>query len=203
MTIPPGHTQQSVLEAIERSVAILAPSFVFGPYDLDDVRQQARLYALEVLETDKYDASRPLANFLYTHIRNRLINLKRDKLHRTDVPCKRCHDGDFCTDGGPCKVYSEWRARNSSKANLMRPIALDHVADERERRTRTESTVHGDVETAELKRLIDERLPVELRADYLKMLGGVTIPPARRRAVEAAVKGILKGELEWPANEDD
>jgi DNA-directed RNA polymerase specialized sigma24 family protein len=181
MTIPPGHTEQSVLDAIERSVAILAPSFVFGPYDIDDVRQQARLYALEAIEGGKYDPSRPLENFIYTHCRNRLINLKRDKLHRTDVPCRRCHEGDFCTADGVCKVYSEWRARNSAKANLMRPVALDRVADEKERRTRTDSTAEGDVQAAELKRLIDEKLPVELRADYLKMLGGVSIPPARRK----------------------
>jgi DNA-directed RNA polymerase specialized sigma24 family protein len=203
MTIPPGHTEQSVLDAIERSVAILAPSFVFGPYDIDDVRQQARLYALEAIEGGKYDPSRPLENFIYTHCRNRLINLKRDKLHRTDVPCRRCHEGDFCTSDGVCKVYSEWRARNSAKANLMRPVALDRVADEKERRTRTDSTAEGDVQAAELKRLIDEKLPVELRADYLKMLGGVSIPPPRRKVVEAAVKDILRGELEWPENEDD
>jgi len=40
MNLPRGYTEQQVLEAIEVVVNSLAPSFVFGFYDLEDVRQE-------------------------------------------------------------------------------------------------------------------------------------------------------------------
>src|SRR5690348_1481836 len=111
MTVPPGMTEAEVLEAIEKAVNALASSFTFGIYDIDDIKQQGRLYALQALATEKYDPSRPLPNFLYAHIRNRLINLKRDKLHRNDPPCKECASGEPCQPDGHCKKFLEWRKR--------------------------------------------------------------------------------------------
>ncbi len=42
--------------------------------------------------------------------------------------------------------------------------------------------------------LIDEYLPVELRAAYLQLRAGKAVPKAQRRAVEAAIKEILGQE---------
>src|SRR5262245_57832295 len=147
MILPPGKTEAEVLAAIDKAVNTLAPTYVFGPYDIDDIKQEGRRHAIEVLAKGVYDPTRPLENFLYTHIKNRLINLKRDKLRRNDAPCRRCHDGDPC--GGPgsyCATYREWLARNNAKANLMRPLDLGNIADEREKRTRVNSTAHQDAE---------------------------------------------------------
>lgn len=192
MKVPEGKTEAEVLAAIEKAVGILGPSFVFGFFDVEDVRQQGRLYALEVLERECYDPARPLENFLYSHVRNRLINFRRDKLRRNDPPCRRCHAGDPCgPDGEPCARYAGWAGRNRSKSNLMRPLGLDRVADEGERRTRVGSVAEGEAEVAELLKRIDEGLPAELRASYLQMRAGVAVPKARRLVVEAAVKEII------------
>jgi hypothetical protein len=192
MNLPHGKTEAEVLLAIEKAVNILAPSFVFGYFDLDDIKQQGRVYALQALAAGGYDPSRPLENFLYAHIRNRYINLRRDKLRRSDAPCLRCHAGDPCgEDGQTCRRYDDWLARNQAKANILRPLDIEHIADERERRARVASTVCEDAERDELLRRIDEQLPVELRSSYLQMRAGVSIPRARRLVVEAAVKEIL------------
>lgn len=202
MKIPPGLTEAEVLSAIEKAVNILAPSFVFGYYDLEDIKQEGRLQAFKVLETEKYDPSRPLANFIYAHIRNRYINLLRDKLRRNDPPCQRCHEGCFCEPDGPCEQYAAWKERNCTKANLMRPLDLAHVADENERHTRIESTVVNDVEIDEIVQLIDTHLPIELRATYLQMREGVSVPKAKRQLVEDEVRNIIRGSVEWNENEE-
>jgi len=189
MNLPPGYTEQRVLEAIEKAVTILAPSFVFGYYDLDDIKQEARTFGLQCL--DKYDVSRPLENFVYTHIRNRLINLRRDKLRRNDAPCEKCHNGTTCNEGHYCEKYQVWLDRNLAKANIMRPLDLNYISDEGEHKTKLDSTVCEDVEIQELCRLVDEKLPVDLRAAFLQMRAGVSLPKAKRQEVELAVKEIL------------
>lgn len=203
MKIPAGHTEATVLAAIEKTINVLAPTFVFGFYDIDDIRQYGRLKALEVLEKETYDPGRPLENFLYTHIRNRYINLWRDKLWRNDPPCKGCHNGKPCNDGVVCVKYAAWKNLNQAKSGLMRPLDLANICDERERRTRIQSTASDDVEITEILHLIDEKLPVELRTTYLQMRDGVSIPKAKRTEVEQAVKDILREANCSSSNEDD
>ncbi len=202
MVIPPGHTEATVLEAIERAVGVLAPSFTFGYFDVDDIRQQGRVFAIEILEKETYDPSRKLENYLYTHIHNRLCNFKRDNFRRNDPPCPPCHRGEWCEEGGPCSKYSAWKKRNAAKSNLMRPLDIEHVHDEHEPGTRTPSTVEDDVQLQELLRMIDQDLPVELRQSYLQMRAGVSVPKARRLQVEKAVSEILKGEVGCPSEDD-
>lgn len=203
MKIPPGHTEGTVLAAIEKSVTILAKSFVFGPYTLEDMRQQARLLGIQALEKAKYDPKRPLENYLYRSIRNGLINFQRDKLRRNEPPCAKCHAGENCGEyGQQCVRYADWFKRNRSKANILLPVDLSNICDEHEPRTRLPSTVCEDAELNEMLLLIDEHLPIDLRGDYLKMRDGVSIPKARRLLVEAAVKDILKDALEWPSEDD-
>ena len=73
--------EEQVLTAIENVVNALARNFRFGYFDTDDMKQQGRMYALEGIP--KYNPEvGPLENFLRTHIRNRFINLKRNKLTR-------------------------------------------------------------------------------------------------------------------------
>lgn len=201
MKLPEGKTEAEVLDAIEKAVRLLASSFVFGYYDIDDIRQQARLFGFQAL--DKYDPSRPLANFIYVHIRNRLVNFKRDRLRRNDAPCLACREGRYCgPDGEPCKRFADWRTRNNAKANLMRPVGLDHVSDDKESATRSVDPVYESVAAKELLQLVDEKLPLELRVDYLKMREGVTLPKPRRQEILDVVKDILKEGGAWPENED-
>lgn len=197
MKVPKGYTEATVLECIEKAVALLATSFTFGIYGVEDVAQEGRLMALEVLERERFNTSLPLAPFLFAHIRNRLINLKRNKFRRTDSPCLLCHRGNACgPDGQICDRYRDWKQRNQSKASLMCPGDLDNIPDEHEKRTHTDSTVISESAKNELVEMIDRKLPVELRASFLQMRAGVIIPKARRLQVEAAVKEIIGDALE-------
>ena len=47
------------------------------------MKQQAAIFALEGLE--KYDNKRPLENFLWTHVRNRLFNYKRETIIKDPI----------------------------------------------------------------------------------------------------------------------
>jgi hypothetical protein len=193
--IPAGHTEESVLEAIYKVVNYLAPGFVFGHYGLDDVKQEGVVMALELLEKETYDPSRPLENYLYIHLSRRYINFKRNKLTRCDAPCASCHAGQPCTPSGVCQKYSEWKARNRAKANAMCPQDLHNISDEKEDACRVHSSVVEDAEISELTKLIDKELPVGLRAAYLQMRAGVPVPKAKRLEVEEAVKIIVGGAL--------
>lgn len=195
MNLPPGVTEQQVLDAIENAIRILGPSFTFGIYDIDDIRQEAMLEGFRVMQ--RYDASRPLDNYIYTCLRNRLIRLKRDKLRRNDPPCQICHQSQgnrsLHDDGQFCPKYLAWKKRNEAKANLMRPFDLDHAIDFGENNTRLESDAVEQAELKETLALIDANLDVNLRATYLQMRAGKSVPKARREAVENAVREILRG----------
>ncbi len=199
MKVPPGYTEKQVLDIIEQTVSILARSFVFGYFDVDDIKQYGRMYALELLEKETYDPKLPLQNYLHTHVRNRLCNLKRDKFRRTDAPCVTCHEGNYCTGTGEaCPRYKAWFERNSRKANLMRPLDLNE-----ERTTRSPADcVSEEAEQNELFRLIDEKLPLDLRSSYLKIKAGVSVPKAQRERVEQAIREILC-EPKASVSEDD
>lgn len=192
---PPNKTQAEVLAAIERVVGILAPSFAFGFYDVEDIKQEGRMAAMKKLY--KYDPTRPLENFLYAVVRSRLINFKRDKFKRSDPPCKECHAGlpcPTCSGDGPCKKYKVWLRLNTTKAALVQTLDLDNISDEKERHTRSESEALDTVVGEELLERIDRDLPVELRSYYLQMRAGVAIPKAKKHEVVEAVRRILAGD---------
>ena len=71
------------------------------------MKQQAAIFALEGLE--KYDNKRPLENFLWTHVRNRLFNYKRDNYQRPDKPCLSCvfYDAHCATSTNQCNEYDD------------------------------------------------------------------------------------------------
>lgn len=203
MIYPPNYTEEEVLAIIEKVVGDVSPRYVFGHWDIDDIKQHARLEIIEnalpkykpVSDTGK---TQPLANFLYRHVRNRLNNLKRNKFHRSDPPCKKCSDTAMAgvkrgphRNGEFCKPYLDWARRNACKANLQRPADLEGVSEEQESALRGQEDVPNSVALAEALSLIDQELPIELRSTYLQMRAGMTVPKAAKRQVEQAVKEIL------------
>lgn len=190
MKVPEGKTEAEVLAAIEHVTDSLAPRFVFGYYDLDDIKQDCRLEALKLLADDVYDPSRPLANFLYPHLHNRLCNMIRNKFRRNDPPCRRCYDGDYCTQYGMCRKYEEWLVRNDSKANIMCPVHMEGVS-EHYFSAKKEGEAELAAEKNEILMIIDKKLPLELRADYLRMKDGVHVAKSRREAVMKELKRIV------------
>ena len=195
MWIPPNHTEEEVVAIIDRVVSKVAVKFKFGYHDLDDMQQQARLFALECLP--RYDSNRPLENFLWVHVHNRLFNFKRDNYERPSVPCHTCPLFDKSLRNG-CQKYSDkvectpfkhWFTRNSAKKNLMRPVELEVVCSEHE--SHHKDIVIDDVIMKEITDIINIHLDVGLRSDYIRLKYGLRIPKYKRLLVETAVIDIL------------
>ena len=118
MKIPEGMTEEDVLSSIDRVANGLAYKYKFGYYGVDDMKQEARLLAIEGLE--RYDSSRgKLETFLWTHVSNRLFNIKRNKYSRPDKPCFDCplnaYDPDCKNSINQClqSIPSSHRSRTS------------------------------------------------------------------------------------------
>lgn len=157
----------------------LSYKFKFGYHDVEDMKQQAAIFALEGLE--KYDGVRPLENFLWTHVRNRLFNFKRNNYQRPDLPCKICpfydkhlkQSTNQCTKFGDkldCKEFKSWNDRNESKKNIMQ---LNYIPDH--------NTVNDDnyslsfIEDKEILDYIEIHISKEHRESYLKLKHGSKI----------------------------
>ena len=122
--LPHNIDEKEFVEILHRIVKKLGYKFIFGYHSFEDMYQQAAIFAIEGLE--KYDSSKPLENFLWTHLRNRLFNFKRDNFKRPDKPCLNCplYDKDYAVSDNQCSKYSQvldcslykkWYIRNSSK----------------------------------------------------------------------------------------
>lgn len=200
--------EEEMVRVIQDVARRLAPSFVFGYHTRQDIEQQGLLFALEAIDDrDKetgeplYDAARPLANFIHIHIRNRLSNYKRDNYIRMEPPCSCCDP--FSPPPAPCRKWQDWHDRNFTKQNLMRPLDVSSISDEGERGMALASEVEDEACGNELETLIDNNLPVDLRADYQRMRSQVMIPKARRQRVREAVATIARqaGYLPHPEEE--
>lgn len=182
MIPPSGYTEKQVISTIDNIVNMVAPSFKFGYFGIDDIKQEATLCALKALP--KYDARRPLENFMYRHIKNRLLNLMRDKYRRNDPPCKTCHkslEGSTShKDKKYCKKYLSWQARNVDKQRIMSPRDMSMLSDVHEKNTKFYDDGYNNVEIAELLTIINRELDVELRATFLQMKAGENVPKNKR-----------------------
>ena len=183
--------ESEVILALTKAINLLAPSFTFGYYDIEDIKQEAYIFGLESLA--RYDRSRPIENFLYSHIKNRLINFKRDKYHRTDPPCKSCHENIKCTNDDYCDKYRAWKKRNSSKQNLMRPLDIHSICDDKEKNAHSKKSVVDDAHTSECIKLIDLHLSVELRSIYLRIKSGESVSKIKREKLEEEIRRIING----------
>ena len=164
-----GVSEAELRHAVEIVCYRLTAKFRFGYHDLEDMRQEAYILALEVLRSGKYDSNRPLTTFLYVHIHNRLYNFKRRHYARLTPPCARCPLSAFlaepsgnaphiptggCCSAFPelscCSLYSAWETRNNAKRSLM---AVSEGAD-------VESSPKGEsMETTEYLNYIEEMMP--------------------------------------------
>lgn len=201
MIVPQGMSEPEVLEIIDRVAVRLCRKFKFGYHDVDDMKQQAKLFALECMDSETYDSSRPLENFLWTHVRNRLFNMKRNKYERPDKPCFTCplydphcrastNECEAFPDKMECTLYHGWINRNAAKKNLMCPIDLGEVRDEHEDNMKVADHVE-EIGNKEIWDLIDKHLEVGLRADYIKIKNGIKVPKNKRTKVEEAIIAIM------------
>lgn len=170
-------SEERLLEAIDLITRKLSYKFKFGYHELEDMRQQISIFAIEGLE--KYDHTRPLENFLWTHVRNRLYNFKRDNYQRPDKPCITCPlfdqhcanpamDCTKYTNKQECSVYRSWYKRNNTKKNLM---YLNTIEDLKEHLP-NQANNRENAANKEIMSLLEEKLQGEHRTVYLKLKYG-------------------------------
>ena len=195
-------TEAEVISIINKIANRLAYKYRFGYYSIDDIKQQARLIAWTGLV--KYDNIRPLENFLWTHIRNRLHNYKRDNFERPDKPCYNCPLKAYLKNTNSCKIYEDmlecnlyhtWINKNSIKRNLMEPIGFDEVDDENENNMHNDDEIVSTVANKEIYDIIDKYLPLVFRKDWLLLNRNARIPKQRRLKLEEAIKKIFREHI--------
>lgn len=178
MQLPPGLTEQDFLAAVERVIAILAGPFTFPGYSRDDVAQEIRMEAIRVIA--RYDPwpdadgrpTQPLDNYLFRCSLNFCIRLRRDRLRRTDAPCRDCNN-DVPHDPTPrCAQQAAWKRRQDRKANLQSNGVRADMPEMTDRGPNPADEAGG----RELLDLLDRRLPVELLpqlADFPDLQGSL------------------------------
>lgn len=158
---PSGVCEADFIVAVSDVVRQLSHKYSFGIYSEEDLLQEGYEWALRAIH--RYDARRTrLFNFLYSHIRNRLFNLRRDKLERLTPPCSRCPLNAFvnnvCTlysdDLEECTHYSKWITRNNAKRSLMVATQLDEPSN-RETKSPLEILAMSE-RIGELRELLDD-----------------------------------------------
>ena len=189
-------TEQELLDTIDVITKKLAYKFKFGYHQIEYMKQQISLFALEGLKN--YDYKRPLENFLWTHVRNRLFNFKRDNYQRPDKPCKTCpfydphlkKSDNECSEfknKNDCELYNAWFIRNASKKNLMYLNTIEEIKDYLPNKIDfTTSVDNTDIITK-----IEENLNGEHRQIYLKIKMGIKIPKNDLDKLVLKIKEIL------------
>lgn len=190
-----GINEKDFLQAINNVTTKLAYKFRFGYHEIEDMKQQATVFAIEAM--DKYDKTRPLENFLWTHIRNRLFNFKRDNYQRPDKPCLTCPEYDphlqnssnECkkyTDKTCCDLYSCWFNRNSAKKNIMDTKNINDLP------LCASQDFRQDLSNQEIVRILDENIPASHRENYLKLKYGSKISNIDKKNLYQVINEILK-----------
>lgn len=181
------------LDIIDRVVSRLAPKFKFGYYEIEDIEQEGRIFALEALE--KYDSERPLDNFLYAHVHNRLFNLKRKEYFRPNKPCDSCPlliKGE-CTgfdNMEHCIPYKKWADKKEVKKNL---------ADSAPNIPQDLSFVHSNytdvdlmIDGKNLYKIVDAEMPIKFRQDWIKFCNNTKLAANKKKALLEVAKAILE-----------
>lgn len=184
----------TVIDNISRK---LAYKFKFGYHEHEDMKQQITVFALEGLKN--YDGVRPLENFLWTHVRNRLFNYKRDNYQRPNKPCLTCPLYDphgqasksQCSkyiNKNDCELYENWSKRNDAKKNLMYLTGVEDFS----LISKTHNTnFNENIANKEILDILDQKLHGEERELYLKYRGGSKLNKADMNKLLAKIRFIL------------
>lgn len=198
--LPNNVDEEEFLRVLDIISQKLAYKFHFGYHSIEDMKQQAAIFALEGLK--KYDNSRPLENFLWIHVRNRLFNYKRDNYQRPDKPCLSCRfydkhcnkSSNQCTEfknKDDCEEYNAWYKRNNNKKNIMKPSALDDIGENFFVK-RNETSVPEQAEFNKLIELLDKHIPAQYRETYLKLKHGDKVYKADLEKIVLVIQEIIK-----------
>lgn len=200
MKLPSNYTEAQFIETFDQVIKKLARKFVFGNREESDIYQEAFIIAMQGLE--KFDGKRPLANFLYIHIRNRLCNYKRKHYMRKEPPCTRCPlkafiKPDKCSrydDMMDCDLYERWHKRNIIKRNLTNTLEYGQVihGDTTEENMKYSLDLGGGIDKQEITNLLNKELPARFRKHYTMLINGIKIQKKDEEALKLEIIKILK-----------
>ena len=168
MEIPEGLDETYVTGVITKIARRLAPKYVFSGYEVEDIEQEA--FLIGVMGLEKYDPSRPLENFMYTHINNRLKTFKRDNYYRMDY-------------GTSAQKIQD------RKKNLIEPVSIDNIYS-----ICASDHTSDDAHLSEMLDLIDRKLPNHPRSDYLKLQANAPLPKGRKANIVEVIEKIINGD---------
>lgn len=201
-------SDEEFLEVLDKITKKLAHKFKFGYHNVEDMKQQAAIFALEGMKN--YDYKRPLENFLWTHVRNRLFNFKRNNYQRPDKPCLTCplYDPKYkvsynqCSkflDKNDCDPYKSWSKRNDSKKNIAKPSCVDDLS--------LLISSSNFNENYELISFLDNNIQSEYRSIYLKLKHNYKISKSELNKLKNHIAEIMEEKgwksTEFPKNEDN
>jgi len=201
-------SEEEFLKVLDNIGNRLANKFRFAYHEIEDMKQQAAIFAIEGLEN--YDNKRPLENFLWTHVRNRLFNYKRNNYQRPDKPCLKCplFDKNFqnsvsgCSkfrDKNDCEPYKAWSNRNESKKNIMQPSFIED-----ESQLVKPSGLNNFIENKEIIQFLDNSIESDYRESYLKLKHGVKLPKQQLIKLQNHIKELMiKNNIQNPYEEKD
>jgi hypothetical protein len=192
----PTVDENELLKVIDIITKKLAYKFKFGYHDIEDMKQQISIFAIEGLKN--YDHKRPLENFLWTHVRNRLFNYKRDNYQRPDKPCYSCplYDPHLVKSFSGCEKYStkndcdlyeSWSKRNDTKKNLMHLNTIDEIKDF----PNTFSICSTNIDNKEIFEILDDKLTGDDRMTYIKLKTGSKVPKSDIEKLSQKIRQIL------------
>jgi DNA-directed RNA polymerase specialized sigma24 family protein len=191
-----GVSEEDFLKVLDNIANRLSHKFRFAYHDIEDMKQQAAIFAIEGLE--RYDNSRPLENFLWTHVRNRLFNYKRNNYQRPDKPCLTCplYDKAYkcslnqCskyTDKNNCDLYKAWSKRNDTKKNIMQPSYI-----EEDTHPTPDKDLSSFIQNKELIQFLDQNIQTEYREIYLKLKHGTKIPKQQLEKLKIHIFNLME-----------
>jgi len=193
-------SEEEFLIVLDNISKRLAHKFRFAYHDIEDMKQQAAIFAIEGLE--KYDNKRPLENFLWTHVRNRLFNYKRNNYQRPDKPCIGCpffdknltQSTNQCSkfsNKNDCDLHASWSKRNEAKKNIIQP---SHMEDDSYYKSKGDFNLN--IQNQELIKFLDDNIETEYRENYLKLKHGVKVPKQQLNKLRKHIASIMENK-QW------
>lgn len=161
-----GYTEEEVLSIIEELSTVYANKYAFSYYSVDDLRQECFIMAVEGLH--KYNGEFALRNFLSVHLRNRILNLKRKILKRTEKESTRF---------------------DQAKTLIVSPINIDDVSSDTEASLQTEQK--SNLYYEEMVNILNNELPPDYRLYLLKLYSGQKISKFHKDRLKTMAQEIL------------
>lgn len=197
-------SEEETLKIIRSVSRVIGPKFKFPPHENEDMIQYGIMIGIQGLEDYDPDLG-SLKSFLYTHIRNRLFNFKRDNFERPDKPCLECvyYDSSYSSsvnqcikfdDKTDCCEYHRWYLRNSTKRNITNPIELYNVRDEQENGMKLFENIDDNLELRRAIEVVDQTLPISLRPLWVKLKNEIRLNKADKNKLFPVVRKILEEE---------